>query len=93
MECSRVNVCIYARVKAKLEHNVNDIKMSSIMSSSSIDETQTKDEEKALLLEEPHNPTIPDVAPLNSKLWLSIAVNTIATVGIVRILSGSSKWH
>jgi hypothetical protein len=67
--------------------------MSSIISNSSKDDTQMEDEEKSLLFEEPHSPTASDAAPLNAKLWLSIAVNTIATVGIVRILSCSSPWH
>ena len=54
------------------------------MASSSTDETQSADEEKALLSEEFQEHTTTGTAPLNAKLCLSIAVNVIATVAIVR---------
>lgn len=54
------------------------------MASSSEDETRSIDEEKALLSEESRHPNMAEAAPLNAKLWISIAVNTIATVAIVR---------
>jgi hypothetical protein len=55
------------------------------MANSNVDEIEAKDEENALLPEEPHSPATADTTPLNVKLWLSIGVNTLATIAIVRL--------
>ena len=55
------------------------------MTNSNVDEVEGKDEEKALLLEESQDPSTTDTTPLNIKLWLSIGVNTLATIAIVRL--------
>ena len=60
------------------------------MASSTTDETRSSDEEKALLSEEHQEHTSTDTIPRNAKLWLSIAVNVIATVAIVR---SSTDYH
>ena len=53
------------------------------MSDSSNGSQETKDEEKGLLSEEHCDPGATEAQPLNIKLWVSIGLNTLATVAIV----------
>ena len=54
------------------------------MANPNVDEVEAKDEEKALLPEEPYDAGTYERPPLNMKLWLSIGINTLATIAIVR---------
>ena len=54
------------------------------MASSNTDEKQSVNEEEGLLSEDHQEHTTTGTEPFKAKLWLSIAVNVIATVAIVR---------
>jgi hypothetical protein len=82
-ECTHVEVVrtyfYYYRLRL-----TSTIPNSTNMANRNVNEVETNDEEKALLPEEPYDAGTYERPPLNMKLWLSVGVNTLATIAIVR---------
>ena len=86
-ECAHAIVSRIFSTCRKRQSTISDTMASA---RSSEDEMHSADEEKLLIPEEHQTASKTETPPLNIRLWLSIGVNTLATVAIVGTLKKTS---